>query len=380
MANSKKKILFISHSSSRTGAPILLFHLAKLLQQHGEYEINVIFRTTAGSVTDDFATITRVYLAQDKSLKNRIGKRLKIIPVDEYDIAAIKNAVAGAAIIFSNTITNGRLISAIRRFTSIPVVTYVHELQMGVEMYTTPAELKQTLELTDVFAAPGNAVAEFLTTRLKVAPNKIVILPYYFPDLVNANPVTGKNKAMFVVGTAGVPDWRKGIDLFTATAVEYVRRYGKSNIMFKWRGVKKGSIAEQQLRFEVEKSGLENILTWEAPAGDMKDFYESIDLFYLPSREDPYPLVVSEAAIYGRPTVCFSGAGGITDLAADGRGIIVPFMGISEAASAIHHLRSEPETLEKIGISARNYVRMVHQNKADILQQFKKLLAFCGIR
>ena len=57
------------------------------------------------------------------------------------------------------------------------------------------------------------------------------------------------------------------------------------------------------------------------------------DLFCLPSREDPFPLVMLEAGALGKPMVCFDGAGGAKEFAARGAGIVVPYLDVPAMAA-----------------------------------------------
>jgi len=56
MTKRKTSILFISHDSSLTGAPILLINLLKLLSRTGTYDIRILL-CRGGYLEDEFAKI-----------------------------------------------------------------------------------------------------------------------------------------------------------------------------------------------------------------------------------------------------------------------------------------------------------------------------------
>jgi len=53
---------------------------------------------------------------------------------------------------------------------------------------------------------------------------------------------------------------------------------------------------------------------------DMVPCFATADLFFLSSREDPFPTTVLEAMAYGLPVVGFAGTGGVEEQICGGRG------------------------------------------------------------
>ena len=84
------------------------------------------------------------------------------------------------------------------------------------------------------------------------------------------------------------------------------------------------------------------------------------DIFALTSREDPYPLVVLEAALLQKPMVCFENAGGAQDLIETDAGIIVPYLSLNAMANAIVSIKENPECRLQMGQIARKKVLQRH--------------------
>src|SRR5207302_5708906 len=59
------------------------------------------------------------------------------------------------------------------------------------------------------------------------------------------------------------------------------------------------------------------------------------DVFLLPSREDPFPLVCLEAADCGLPVICFADAGGMPDFVGNERGATVPYLDVEHMAAEL---------------------------------------------
>jgi glycosyltransferase involved in cell wall biosynthesis len=69
------------------------------------------------------------------------------------------------------------------------------------------------------------------------------------------------------------------------------------------------------------------------------DYLSVFDIFALTSREDPYPLVVLEAALLQKPMVCFEKAGGAQDLIETDAGLIVPYLSLKPCQRLFLQLR-----------------------------------------
>jgi glycosyltransferase involved in cell wall biosynthesis len=78
------------------------------------------------------------------------------------------------------------------------------------------------------------------------------------------------------------------------------------------------------------------------------------------SREDPFPLVVLEAAMFAKPAVCFNGAGGIPEFVDRGCGRSVPYLDVWQFAEAIVELIESPALRERLGQAARQRVTRLH--------------------
>ena len=97
-------------------------------------------------------------------------------------------------------------------------------------------------------------------------------------------------------------------------------------------------------------------------------------MFFLSSREDPFPLVMLEAAFQGKPIVGFKGSGGVNDFLKEFPDLLVGYLEEEEAKeSIINWLKKDTEVLntlgEKLKNSAMNYSSerfMTRWNEMDI--------------
>src|SRR5690606_13273171 len=86
----------------------------------------------------------------------------------------------------------------------------------------------------------------------------------------------------------------------------------------------------------------------------------------LSSREDPYPLVVLEAALQEIPVVCFEDAGGAPELIEADAGFVVPFLDINAASDAVIQLILDPGLRQIMGGKGRRKVLERHNTDKSI--------------
>ena len=165
----------------------------------------------------------------------------------------------------------------------------------------------------------------------------------------------------------GVADRRKGIDLFieTASKVQKLREH----VYFTWIGSFLDNETKQltQLHYKNEDS-VNLIFTGEVPHSLLNLL--PFDLFFLSSREDPYPLVVLEAAALEIPSACFDGSGGTVDFVANGCGFLIKDWSTEEASRSIVYLSDNRQVLREAGSNAFIKFRHQHTNVELMKSQF----------
>ncbi|MDP4286103.1 MAG: glycosyltransferase family 4 protein [Bacteroidota bacterium] len=374
------KILFISHDASLTGGSILLLNLIKLLNESGIYESTVLLRK-GGPMEPDFAKVARTF-TWDQPGVPETAKRKKIIRRlrnrfmgDDEQNSEILEEVRKTDVIINNTITNGELLETVLKDFSGKVFSYIHELEMASVRFATPRGIKLTLELSDKLLVPSDAVKHHLNSRYAIDLKKIVSLSYYIPTKVmDKNEVQHKTRNELIVGGCGTLDWRKGVDIFIGVARRLLSMDLLQYFVFTWKGANINSSEYAQCLYHIEKAGLSNRITLISADCEMDSFYNDIDIFFLSSREDPYPLVVLEAASYGKPIICFENAGGAPEFVKEDAGSTVPYLDISAVVTSLLEYKNNPEMVLEKGQKAKCRVQEMHQTKSAILQQFDQIV------
>lgn len=376
------KIVFISHSASFTGAPILLLNLIKLLKETGQYEITVLLKEN-GPLRADFASVAETFIWNEKvkevkktTTLQRILNKYNYARIENKRKANILNQVKKSDVIINNTITNGELLEIVIKEYKGKVISYIHEMKMATFKFATIKGITLTLNLSDRFITPSIAVKLFLEKECKILANSIFILNSFIPEMKNLieDVEEKKQEKRFTIGACGTLDWTKGVDIFICVARYMMTMNLNNEFAFIWKGGNLNRENYKRIIYDIEKSGLQEIITIIPADEKMTSFYNSIDVFFLPSREDSYPLVVLEAASFGKPTICFNGAGGAQEFVQEDAGSVVPYLDIEALADEILKYMQDPKLLKQKGNVARLRVEELHQKKSLILEQFNELI------
>jgi len=345
----RPEILFISHEASRTGAPIFLINLIKSLKRQLNVDCIVILRQ-GGALEDEFNSIAEtVVLSHNQELS-------------EIDLEILSKR--NIKLIYSNTITNGPIQKQFKDL-NIPIICHVHELGFSIENFFSKTNLEQVLDTTTLFLSGSKAVSSYLNKSLSIPEDKIN-LAYPFVNvaqnqkkLSNLPKVLDIKDDVLVVGTCGTFCHRKGPDIFVQIA-QLVLQKTNCSIVFVWVG---GSLSNEdylKLRQDTKLMGIDNSVIFLDSVESHIPYLSEFDIFLLPSREDPFPLVVLDAGSLGIPVVCFEGAGGAPELIEDDAGRVSRYLDINEISDAIVELSENSALREKLGQRLKEKVTSNH--------------------
>ena len=333
-----KKLLFITHDASRTGAPMLLLNLLRWFAAHKkeDYDISVMC-VEDGELLEEYKHYATTILFKKKhQSKSRIvakvlnkwhiKKQLQSLKKESWDL------------IFSNTIVNGKMLELLKR-TQVPVITYVHELQFSIELFLKRGQVQGTLKNADYYLCGSKLVQQTLINQyhVKSTQTKVVNSFVEFKSNQKEEFLSSQLKKeldipedALVVGMMGSFIWRKGADFFIETA----KKLQSEQIYFIWVGANNPKyIAEFQ--YDLEQLNCTLKLKLIPPSKEYKKYFNMIDDFYLSSREDPYPMVMVEASSFGIPILCFENTGGAQEFIDEKTGYIIPYGNITAAAEKL---------------------------------------------
>jgi glycosyltransferase involved in cell wall biosynthesis len=96
------------------------------------------------------------------------------------------------------------------------------------------------------------------------------------------------------------------------------------------------------------------------------------DLFFLSSREDPFPLVMLEAGYAETPIIGFKGAGGVNDFLAAHPELLVEYTDEAHAANKIETVLAWP-LAERKALGMKLKEKALGYSATNFIQRFSEL-------
>jgi glycosyltransferase involved in cell wall biosynthesis len=355
----------------------------KLLKNHPDFKFSILLKE-GGIIEKDFEEIATAYYWTNKSAESQktLAQKItnKIFNKDGYEKNLLeKLAQQRFDLIISNTVTNGDLLEKLS-ILNVPISTYVHELEMGIQQYTSPKSFQNTLNFTKSYIACAESVKENLIKNHDIDATKIKVLPSLLPESAlsfessQSKIIALKNKYnipenTFLVGGMGTVDLRKGVDIFLQVAHQLKE---KIDIYFLWVGGQNTEIDYKIFQIDKDRLGLKNII-FQTSINNPLDFMDAFDVFFVSSREDPYPLVVLEAAMLSKPIICFDKAGGAKDFVEKDCGFVVDYLDVDKVVEKIIELKENHFLCKEFGDFSKKKVLEKH-NQVVAFQTFVNIL------
>lgn len=352
-----KKILFISHDATRTGAPLILLELLKWLNTNHSNAIQIdVLLVQRGALEQDFKKESNKifnYWELNKPLKfkeivwAKLYSKFKIKKKSKKTLFYETVATNNYDLIYANSVVSLPIAVQIKnRIPNTKLLLHVHELDTIIQQ--SVPNFENYIPFIDSYIAVSNLVKENLITKYKVNQD-LIALVYEFG--VVKEELKKKRNSIFTVGASGVVHWRKGSDVFLQVAKCIVQNHSDVKIKFVWVGDFGND--EHIIKADIKKMGLEDAVQFVGEKTNPGNFYNNFDVFLLTSREDPFPLVSIEVAHLGKPIICFDKASGITEIIEKGGGFVIPYLDVTAMAKKIIWYYSNPDKVITDGEKAK---------------------------
>lgn len=347
----KKNILFLHSSSEMYGSDRSLLYLVETLDK-SKYKLTVV-------------------LPCDGPLVEKL-KKIEGVKVEIFNVAVLRRknlSPRGMSTYCHDFISSYRYIKRMIRQQHIDIIyTNVAVVFPGAIAATFSKNCKSVWHIreiiknkkermivafmvnrfSDVIIANSKSTGEAIckkTSKLRVVYNAV--------DVKNT-AVIHKDKKNLVVGMAGRINRWKGQKLFVDMA-EIVHKY-RPDVKFKIAGstyVGEGYL-EDELKKYINQKGLTDIVQLLGQVNDMDKFYQSLDIFVLPSiQPEPFGLVVIEAMEKRLPVIATNHGGPVEIIDNGKNGYLVPFDTADVMAERCLKLCDDWRLREKIGEQAQ---------------------------
>jgi glycosyltransferase involved in cell wall biosynthesis len=343
------RVLLVGHDAARAGAQILLLTMLREWKKRDDVDFSLIL-LRGGVLCNDFKRVAKTIVLEGHSAKD----------VPEIALQYANNF--GPDVILANSAVSGSILPTLSSI-SAPIISYVHELEESIKRWAPDHIIGQTCSCSSHFVAVSQAVRENLIQNHGVTGKKISHLNGYITTshVVSPRRLAGLRKELGlkpadrIVFGCGTMDWRKAPDLFVRVAHKVIQRVPE--VHFVWIGSDSGDEVSTFAKTYTKNPRIRFLGERECP----RDYLALGSVFFLSSREDPFPLVALEAADAGLPIVCFADAGGMPEFVGNTCGYVVPFESTMEAENVIVKLLNEKGMCESLGNRARSSVRTRHE-------------------
>jgi glycosyltransferase involved in cell wall biosynthesis len=356
------KVLLVSHSACRTGAPICLLRLAHELSRVPDVECWIVLKQ-GGELTESFARVAPT-LEYEKLIAQGVNR-------DHATglIASAFQEYSSRGVAICNTLAVSDFHAAFAE-RNVAVLSWVHELPTFIASLGGSDAIERIKAGSRKIMVPAEAVRTALTTQFGIDPESIrTVYNGQDPNTLGLDREAMRLRvrqelllppdARIVLG-CGTVDLRKGADIFVNVArrvlTDPLAASLSSNTWFVWVGHCTDADFERWLVHDAAIGGLKDRIRFIGTRPETSPYYLAADVLALTSREDPCPLVNMEAMESALAVVAFQDAGGASEVLADA-GLCVPYLDAGAMASAVRKLLADGALCDEMGRRGQARIR-----------------------
>ena len=334
-----RDILFVSHDLLRTGAPIVLMDMVRVVLENGDWP--VVVSPIDGPLRQEYLDMG-VTVIIDKSIYHTI----------ESDLFPFEYVARNFDLVVVNALAAGRTVLALDESLP-PVLWWIHESATGYNEFKhcLPDKLSNK---TKAYVPSEYCAISLSNSGLSYNFGR---LKYGIPDYA-LDEKQNNNKAAVTFLMVGAIDYRKAHDILI-NALNYI----DNDIIKKAHFVIIGSVNNLEIhKILVDaKDKYHNISLHDSmPREKLRDWYSKADCLILPSREDPLPVVALEAMMCSLPVICSNQTGTADYITHYENGIIFPSEDAKALAEHITYAVENRDKLAQMGHKAREEIYEKH--------------------
>lgn len=318
------RLLLVCHEATRTGAPLVLLTVARWLVAQGASVATVVL--VPGPLLAEFAALGLVVRPS--------GGRLDLAALPDCDL------------VYGNTAVASQVVTELAR-RGCATLLHTHELDHAIDAIGRRRVAEAVIASRGLVTV--SAASEAALRRLLGPIDRPItrVAPPLTPERFAEAAALGAHRhraGRFVTGGFGTFCWLKGGDLLArcaGAAAARAEELGSAGWDFRWVG-HCGEDAEALLA-AVAADGLADRLSFLGEHARPLELVAEFDVLALLSRQDSYPLAMSEAALVGVPTLAQRGSGGPEQFAGGGGAAVVDAEDHDAVLRALQTLDRHPE-------------------------------------
>jgi glycosyltransferase involved in cell wall biosynthesis len=335
MTQPKQRILFFTPYATRTGSEMMLLYIIQNLDRN-RFDAGVVSFEN-GELLKEFPSDIPTFVAPKKyNVFQKIQFHLGVNPTLSF-LRKVASEFK-ADFWYINTTMLPEVFTVAREF-NVKVITHFHELPLTY-VYLSRSDMETIITSSDLLIG----CSEVTCKAIQEAGGKKVELLYEFIDSAKietdaARTAELRNKLNipkddYIWVLSGITSERKGFDLLPDLAEEL----DDPRVHLVWIGDK----LSNGLVYYIEQRCLHSKAKTKVHlVGKQKEeYYNYLNVgngFLLTSRQDPFPLVMIEAALLEKPIVAFP-SGGVSEFIHDGMGIVTEDISVRQMVGAMRKI------------------------------------------
>ncbi len=339
----KRRILFFTPYASRTGSEMLIYYILKYFDR-SKYEAGLVC-FARGELIDDIPSDVKVFVTTQKfSFVQKVAYHLGWHPTHKFLEKIARRFKAD--VWYANTVMLPEVVQIAHKL-EIPVVTNVQELS-SVYTLVSQRDFEALVTKSDLLIG----CSEIVCQCLRESGGKQVERLYNFVDTQSVQPDAVRVKEIraewgaapddFVWIMSGTSSERKGFDLFPDIGMQFPKG---SKVHMVWVG----KLIDDGLTYwTVQRCKTVENVKIHIIGAKKEDYYSymaAADGFILTSRQEPFGMVLVEAALLGKPIVSFE-SGGPTEFITPEMGRLVPNLDIPLFAKTMQEVAQNREKFD----------------------------------
>lgn len=334
-----KKILLLTHQLSYTGAPLVLFYVATVLQKRG-YAVTVL-SAEEGELRKDYIKMGIMVAVKDNA---RMYDKVLAGWFQQFDL------VWGNTVAFCNWVEwFGKA--------GIPFIWWLHEGEQIYRNFEQDRLPRNAAENVKVYAVGHKAKidAEKYMPEIQIGEFLYGVSDFFY-DTEKMDLQDSSEKTIFAI--VGTICRRKAQDVLL-DAIEMLTLEERKKIEV-WIVGETMSMEQSFCEKILERSKVipEVKIIGALKREEMCRAYNKIDVLVCPSREDPLPVVVVEAMVMEKPSIVSSNTGFVSLLADEENGLICEAGNVVNLCEKMQWCIRHKDKLKKLGTRAREVYHM----------------------
>lgn len=328
-----KTVLLVSHELALTGAPIALYYFAKSLKASGHYP--VIMCRTDGRLTEDITSDGIPVIIYGETYTDNLIEKMSSL----FDI------------VVANTIVSYPVVNMLSD-KNVSVIWWIHE---AIVSYSEEilAQMMQTVSTNVQVYCVGAYAKKVLLNYRNLYSTKNLL--YYVPETSTHEGEKFKidnpdNKMIFAI--IGMQEIRKGQDVLVE-AIERLQDEVREKALFVFIGRPCNPYIGEKIQGICKKYPSNTRYIEELTQQQIHQFYEQMDCFVCASKDDPMPIVVTEAMMHSKVIICSENTGSAELLNSMNSGLVYYNDDYVELSEKIGYVIENMDNLDEIRKNAR---------------------------